>query len=92
MLIRGEGGLGKTTLACQLALWSMADDPQERLILDRQAIPVLIEPGQDFNVLKDVGVFRREILGRLQRLLGEVNIPEELVKDLLATCGWRILD
>jgi hypothetical protein len=63
----------------------MADDPQERLISDRRVIPVIIEPGLDFNVLKDVSVFLREILGRLQRLVGAVSIPEELLKDLLAT-------
>jgi hypothetical protein len=31
LLIKGEGGAGKTSLACQIAKWAMADDPSERL-------------------------------------------------------------
>ena len=83
LLIRGEGGLGKTTLACQLATWAMAEEPHERLCQDHQMIPVLIEPGLGFDVLQDVPRFRREILGRLQRLIGETHLYEELFDDLL---------
>jgi hypothetical protein len=41
--IVGEGGSGKTTLACQMALWALSDRPDERLCRDRKAIPILIE-------------------------------------------------
>lgn len=43
--ILGEGGIGKTSLACQLALWSMEQLPDARLSRDRRSIPILIEPG-----------------------------------------------
>ena len=42
VLIWGEGGIGKTSLACQLAQWSMSDDRTKRLCRHRM-IPVLIE-------------------------------------------------
>ena len=63
VLIQGEGGLGKTTLACQLALWGMADNPADRLSEDRRMLPVLIEPGLAFDVRQDMKTFKAEILG-----------------------------
>ena len=42
LLIWGEGGAGKTTLACQLGLWSLAVDPSQRPC-DHLMLPVLIE-------------------------------------------------
>ncbi|MBZ5626408.1 MAG: HEAT repeat domain-containing protein [Acidobacteriia bacterium] len=85
ILIRGEGGSGKTTLACQLALWGMAEDPKNRLIKDCRMLPVLIEPGLSFDVLKNVSDFRREILGNLKRLVDEMHVDEELLNSLLET-------
>ena len=85
ILIRGEGGLGKTTLACQLALWGMGDQPRNRLTEDRQMLPVLIEPGLGFDVQRNVADFRREILGKLKRLVGEPHVEDELLNALLET-------
>jgi hypothetical protein len=42
ILIHGEGGAGKTTLARQLGLWALADDPDSRLCRYRM-LPVLVE-------------------------------------------------
>ncbi len=86
VLIQGEGGLGKTTLACQLALWAMADDPAERLCDDRRMLPVLIEPGHAFDIRRDMETFEAEIRGRLQKLVGAARpIPEGLFQELLRT-------
>lgn len=43
VLIRGEGGAGKTSLACQLAWAALSDDPEQRLFRDHPALPVLVE-------------------------------------------------
>jgi HEAT repeat protein len=42
LLIRGEGGTGKTSLACRLAQAAMADSPKERLC-DHAMLPALID-------------------------------------------------
>ena len=86
VLIQGEGGLGKTTLACQLALWGMADDPAERLCGDRRMLPVLIEPGLAFDIRWDMATFEAAIRGRLEDLLGlSEPVPEGLFEQLLRT-------
>jgi HEAT repeat protein len=45
--IIGEAGSGKTTLACQMALWALSGRPEDRLCRDRKAIPILIESSPD---------------------------------------------
>ena len=47
LVIHGEGGCGKTSLACQIARWAMSDKPDERLLRDHPMLPVLLEPGVD---------------------------------------------
>lgn len=42
LLIHGEGGIGKTTLGCQVARWAMSALPSERL-LEHPVLPVLLE-------------------------------------------------
>lgn len=42
MLIHGEGGVGKTTLACQIARWAMSPIASERM-LEHPVLPVLLE-------------------------------------------------
>lgn len=42
ILVHGEGGIGKTTLACQIARWAMSKIAAERL-LDHAVLPVLLE-------------------------------------------------
>lgn len=48
LLIWGEGGAGKTSLACQIAKWALSEDETERLC-DYQMLPVLIEEELDFD-------------------------------------------
>jgi HEAT repeat protein len=90
--IQGEGGAGKTTLACQLALWSMAESPPARIREDRRMLPVLLEPGLDFDIQKDIESLKRAARGQLQLAVGTVEpIREELFERLLRTCRVLVI-
>ena len=83
LLIAGEGGAGKTSLACQMAIWAMADEPELRLCKTHRMLPVLIEanlsPRDD---KKDVLV--EAVRGQLGDLIGETEpIFEELLLEAL---------
>ncbi|MFQ4141498.1 PBS lyase [Chlorogloeopsis sp. ULAP02] len=76
LLIWGEGGAGKTSLACHLAQWAMSDNETERLCQHRM-LPVLIEQELD-NPLQAT------IHGQLQALIGEAQpVDNELITHLL---------
>src|SRR5262249_21219469 len=79
VLIAGEGGAGKTSLACQMSTWAMADAPEQRLCKAHQMLPVLIEanltPRAD---TKDVLV--EAVRGGLREVIGE---PEPIFEELL---------
>ena len=82
--IGGEGGAGKTTLACQLALWGMEDDPADRLCPEHRMLPVLIGPGIGFDPLREASRLRDTIRGHLQRLVEATEaIPDDLFDKLL---------
>jgi hypothetical protein len=84
--IEGEGGLGKTTLARQLALWAAAADPAKRLIEDRRMIPVLLEPSIALDYAKDSATLEETIRGQLQNAAGTREpIPPKLLDRLLRT-------
>jgi HEAT repeat protein len=68
LLIWGEGGSGKTSLACQLGKWSMNDRKPQRLARHRM-LPVLIEQELDFKVPSGKDPFREAIRGQLQALV-----------------------
>jgi HEAT repeat protein len=89
-LVLGEGGAGKTSLACQMARWAMAEDKAQRLAPHRM-LPVLIEDELD-NPATQAGLarFTEAIRGKLQALIGSVEpVPPELLKHLLRQ--WRVL-
>jgi HEAT repeat protein len=44
LLLYGEGGVGKTSLACHLAQLAMVDKPSSRLCKQHPMLPILIEP------------------------------------------------
>lgn len=82
LLIWGEGGAGKTSLACQIAKWAILDDETERLC-EHYMLPVLIEEELDFEAAGQQS-FMAAIRGQLQDLTNEPNsISEELLERLL---------
>jgi HEAT repeat protein len=68
LLVWGEGGIGKTSLACHLAKWAMAADRSERLAKHRM-LPVLLEQELDFKVAEGKDPFREAIRGQLQAMI-----------------------
>lgn len=81
MLIWGEGGAGKTSLACQLARWAMSDEPESRLC-EHKMIPILIE--EDLEEEEEKSSFMAAIRGQLQDLTNEVEpVTEEFLERLL---------
>jgi Caspase domain len=53
LLIWGEGGIGKTSLACQIARWAMSDRQGERPAPHRM-LPVLLERELDFQLVDKI--------------------------------------
>ena len=83
LLITGEGGAGKTTMACQVAGWALAEDKSQRLC-DHLMLPVLIEHEIDFKVAAGKDPLKEAICGQLQFLIEEAEtIPDELLERLL---------
>lgn len=83
LLIWGEGGAGKTSLACQIARWAMAENPEERLC-SHLMLPILIEQEIDPTVVTGKSPFLEVIRGQLQDLTDTAEpIPEELLERLL---------
>ena len=83
-LIVGEGGAGKTSLACQIARWGMAQDKANR-VAPHLMLPVLIEDELD-DPATPAGPQRltEAIRGKLQALIGSPEpISPELLKHLL---------
>jgi HEAT repeat protein len=83
LLIWGEGGIGKTSLACQIAKWAMSDNESERFCHHRM-LPVLIEDELTKDGVTSQQPFIAAIQGHLQDLSGEAEvISEELLERLL---------
>ena len=76
LLIVGEGGVGKTSLACQIAKWAMSDDYQHWLCA-HPMIPVLIEEELDGTLLDAVSLQVRNLRN------DERAVPGELLTQLL---------
>jgi HEAT repeat protein len=84
LLIWGEGGTGKTSLACQIAKWAMAEEPSLRLCDQHLMLPVLIEHDVDTEIAAGKHPFTEAIRGELRALINaEDPIPEELLLQLL---------
>lgn len=83
LLIWGEGGAGKTSLACQLAKWAISEDESQRLC-EHRMLPVLIEEELDFEAAANNQPFMAAIRGQLQDLTNETHpVSEELLERLL---------
>lgn len=84
LLIWGEGGAGKTSLACQVARWAMADTPMERLCAQHRMLPVLIEQALELKDTEHPHPFTEAIRGELRALTHqEAPIPEAFLLQLL---------
>jgi HEAT repeat protein len=88
LLIWGEGGSGKTSLACQIAQWAMAEQPAERL-QDHLMLPVLLEHELD-PVTAGQDPLRIVIRGQLQALIDEAEEIDAALFERLLRCQ-RIL-
>lgn len=83
LLIWGEGGSGKTSLACQVAKWAMSNDSAQRLCKHRM-LPILVEQELDFKVSEGKQAFTELISGLLRDLIdAPETISEELIEQLL---------
>ncbi|NMG07519.1 PBS lyase [Brasilonema sp. UFV-L1] len=79
LLICGEGGTGKTSLACQIAKWGI-----EGSLCEHKMLPVLIEEELNFKLETGKQPLLEAISGQLQDLIDEATpISEELLKHLL---------
>jgi HEAT repeat protein len=86
IVILGEDGLGKSTLAYQFALWGLSDSPAGRLCPDVQMLPVLIESESAHDVCNDTAAFGAAVVSKLQELIEPVEpIADEFVERLLRT-------
>ncbi len=71
LAIIGEGGTGKSTLACQIAFWAIASDPKLR-VAHYRLIPVFIEDET------------QDLVGSVTGLLRQMVGPEEIETDIVA--------
>jgi HEAT repeat protein len=81
ILIVGEGGVGKTSLACQIAKWAMAENKNERLCKHRM-LPILIE--EELESVDGKSPLLEAIAHQIKNLRDdEKPVSEELLKQLL---------
>lgn len=79
----GEGGSGKTALACQLGLWGMHEQPEKR-ISPEIMLPVVLGPNSSPLIRKDITAFTDGVRRELQILVGSTEpIPKEFIERLL---------
>jgi hypothetical protein len=84
LLIHGEGGAGKTSLACQIAQWGMSKDKTEYLCAKYVMLPVLIEEDLDICTPSGKNPFIEAIRGELGALVNaESPVHENLLLQLL---------
>jgi hypothetical protein len=79
LLIWGDGGTGKTTLACQIANWAMAEDKEKRLT-EHLMLPVLIEQEPKSPSGENIKELMKDIVGQIQDL---IDAEQKIVDNLL---------
>jgi HEAT repeat protein len=77
IVISGEGGSGKTTLACQIAQWGMSELPIDRLCKHRM-LPILLET--EFRPAEGKSALLEAVRGQLQVA---IDLPEPICQELL---------
>ena len=88
LLIWGEGGAGKTSLACQIGKWAMSVEKDKRPCRQFPMLPVLVEqelsPASPEDLKKGKHPFVEAVRGQLTDLIGGENPPSaELLERLL---------
>jgi HEAT repeat protein len=89
LLISGMGGVGKTSLACQIADWGAQGDESLRLRKDARMVPVMIEENCDAYASNEESsglttVVRDKLTNMLSGGAGpNVKIPEPFVRQML---------
>jgi HEAT repeat protein len=83
LLLLGEGGSGKTSLACQLARWGMADSKEDRLTPNYYMLPILIEQNVGTTSEADSSLLAI-IRNQLPALIDASDAPPDgLIRELL---------
>lgn len=80
LLIWGEGGIGKTSLACEIARWVMDKDPTHRPCSEHLMVPILIDYELDASA---TAPFTNAVDMRLQEVVAPKTIPMDLIQSLL---------
>jgi HEAT repeat protein len=84
LLIHGEGGSGKTSIACLLARWAMEEDEGRRLRREHLMLPVLIEQDAELQAGGDREEFLKIINTQLRVLVdGREHLPAGMLINLL---------
>ena len=85
LLIWGEEGLGKTSMACRIARWAIAPDgAAAQGLADHLMMPVLIEPQTNLSMGEGSESFIEAIRGQLQDMIQEPTpVSKELLNRLL---------
>jgi hypothetical protein len=84
LVIWGEGGAGKTSLACQLGHWAMADTPAERLCRHRMLPVLLAQELAHTSAGSPAAALVEAVRGQLQAYCDDMAPPSaELVEHLL---------
>lgn len=81
LLIWGEGGVGKTSIACQIARWGLAEETEHQAATHLM-LPVLIERELDFDKIEGKSAFIAAIRDDLENLI-DASVPEPLLNALL---------
>ena len=77
LLIFGEGGAGKTSLACQFANWAMEREKHGRLCQTHSMLPLLIEQDFENSLLKVISDQLTDMIDAIEAP------PQQLLKQLL---------
>ncbi|MBD2043086.1 HEAT repeat domain-containing protein [Microcoleus sp. FACHB-672] len=84
VLIRGEGGSGKTTISCQIAKWAMEKQHKSKRLAEHLMLPVLIEEELDANAGEGIKPLMEAVVGEIQELIdSEQTIVDELLVEQL---------
>jgi hypothetical protein len=84
--ILGEGGSGKTSLACRLAFWCLAAEAEQRISCHHRSLPVLLEPGNMVAVELGTVSLSEAVRSQLQATTRSAEpIDPELYEKLIRT-------